>query len=127
MCGITGILHFDKERKVDDRLLKNMTDIIRHRGPDGEGFYVNGNIGLGHRRLSIIDLVTGDQPMFSDDRKIALVFNGEIYNYIELRADLQKLGHEFRTTSDTEVVIRSYEQWGFDCQLKFNGMWAFAL
>ena len=112
MCGITGLFHFDKERSVDKTHLKKMTDVIRHRGPDGEGFYVNGNIGLGHRRLSIIDLQTGDQPMFNDDRSIALVLNGEIYNYIELKEELVKLGHGFRTTSDTEVVIRAYEEWG---------------
>lgn len=127
MCGITGIFHFDKERAVDNHQLKKMTDIIRHRGPDGEGYYVKNNIGLGHRRLSIIDLQTGDQPMYSTDRSIALIFNGEIYNYIELKAELQKSGHTFKTTSDTEVIIKAYEQWGVNCQNKFNGMWAFAL
>jgi len=127
MCGIAGIFHFDKERAVDNNLLKKMTDIIKHRGPDGEGYYVKDNIGLGHRRLSIIDLQTGDQPMFSIDKNIALVLNGEIYNYIELREELIKLGHKFITTSDTEVVIKAYQEWGENCQKKFNGMWAFAL
>jgi len=127
MCGITGIFHFNKERIIDKQKLIAMTNIIRHRGPDGDGFHVGPNIGLGHRRLSIIDLSTGDQPMFNDDRSIALVLNGEIYNYIELKDDLRKLGYKFKTNSDTEVVIRSYEQWGVDCQNKFNGMWAFAL
>lgn len=127
MCGITGIFHFDKARAVDNHLLKKMTDIIIHRGPDGEGYYVKNNIGLGHRRLSIIDLQTGDQPMYSDDRSIVLIFNGEIYNYIELKVELQKSGHTFKTTSDTEVIIKAYEQWGIGCQNKFNGMWAFAL
>ncbi len=127
MCGISGILHFDTRQKVNKKLLKKMTDTLQHRGPDGEGFFVKDNIGLGHRRLSIIDLDTGDQPMFSDDKSIALVFNGEIYNYIELRDELKKLGHAFKTPSDTEVVIRAYEQWGYECQNKFNGMWAFAL
>ena len=127
MCGITGILHFDYKRKVQKSTLKKMTDIISHRGPDGEGFYVKNNIGLGHRRLSIIDLDTGDQPMFSTDGSIVLVFNGEIYNYIELREQLKKLGRHFTTNSDTEVVIQAYEQWGFECQNKFNGMWALAL
>ena len=127
MCGITGIFYFDKDRIAQKHLLKKMTDIIRHRGPDGEGYYLNRNIGLGHRRLSIIDLQTGDQPMFNDDKSISLVLNGEIYNYIELREELIKLGHHFKTTSDTEVIIRAYEEWGEDCQNKFNGMWAFAL
>ena len=127
MCGITGVYHFDRGREVDRSLLKKMTDIIKHRGPDGEGYYVKDNIGLGHRRLSIIDLKTGDQPMYSDDKSIVLILNGEIYNYLELKVELQKSGHTFKTTSDTEVVIKAYEQWGVDCQNKFNGMWAFAL
>ena len=127
MCGIAGVFHFDRAREVNDRLLKSMTDVIHHRGPDGEGFFLENNVGLGHRRLSIIDLHTGDQPMFSDDRKKILVFNGEIYNYIELREELIKKGYKFRTDSDTEVVIKAYEEWGYECQNKFNGMWAFAL
>ena len=104
-----------------------MTDAISYRGPDGFGYYNNANIALGHRRLSIIDLSTGDQPMFSDDGKIVLVFNGEIYNYIELREELIKLGYHFKTTSDTEVIIIAYQHWGTNCQNKFNGMWSFAL
>ena len=127
MCGITGIFHFDKERRVDENLLKKMTDTIKYRGPDSEGYYVKNNIGLGHRRLSIIDLHTGGQPMFNDDRSIVLVLNGEIYNYIELREELVNSGFRFRTNSDTEVVIKAYEMWGIECQNKFNGMWAFAL
>lgn len=127
MCGITGIFHFDTQRLVERHRLQSMTDIIRHRGPDGEGFFIDKNIGLGHRRLSIIDLATGDQPMYNEDKSIALVLNGEIYNYIELREELIKSGHKFRTTSDTEVVIRAYEEWGIECQNKFNGMWALAL
>jgi asparagine synthase (glutamine-hydrolysing) len=127
MCGIAGIFHLDRNRAADPVVLKKMTDILRHRGPDGEGHFVKENIGLGHRRLSIIDLQTGDQPMFNDDKSIALVLNGEIYNFVELREELKNLGHHFRTTSDTEVVIRAYEQWGTGCQDKFNGMWAFAL
>lgn len=127
MCGITGILHFNKERNIDPLRLKRATDIISYRGPDGDGFYMNANIGLGHRRLSIIDLTSGNQPMYSPDENIVIVFNGEIYNYIELREELIQLGHIFRTSSDTEVIINAYEQWGVDCQLKFNGMWAFAI
>jgi asparagine synthase (glutamine-hydrolysing) len=127
MCGITGVYNFNKEKKVNLSRLKKMTNKLYHRGPDGEGFYCNKNIGLGHRRLSIIDLITGDQPMFNDDKTISLVFNGEIYNYIELRKELINKGHKFRSNSDTEVIIRSYEEWGVSCQNKFNGMWSFAL
>lgn len=127
MCGITGVIHFDTDRPIDQDRLKKMTDIISHRGPDGEGFHIAKNLGLGHRRLAIIDLSTGDQPMYSEDGALVVVFNGEIYNYIELKGELQKLGHVFKTTSDTEVIIKAYQQWGLDCQVKFNGMWAFAL
>jgi asparagine synthase (glutamine-hydrolysing) len=127
MCGIAGILHQDPTRRVNSETLRRMTSALAHRGPDGDGYYANGNIGLGHRRLAIIDLATGGQPMCSADGNIALVFNGEIYNYLELREELRNLGHNFVTVSDTEVVIAAYEQWGFDCQQKFNGMWAFAL
>jgi asparagine synthase (glutamine-hydrolysing) len=120
-------LHQDPSRPVDRDTLRRMTGALFHRGPDGAGYYENGNIGLGHRRLAIIDLATGSQPMYSADRSVVLVFNGEIYNYLELRAELKNLGHDFVTTSDTEVIIAAYKQWGFDCQQKFNGMWAFAL
>lgn len=127
MCGITGIYHYDTSRDVDPAVLKKMTDSLVHRGPDGEGYYIKNNIGLGHRRLSIIDLQTGDQPMYSGDGNIALIFNGEIYNYIELREELKKSGYVFHTTSDTEVIIISYRHWGVECLTKFNGCWAFAL
>lgn len=127
MCGITGLLHFDRAKAVDAPVLKKMTDTLHYRGPDGEGYHIRQNLGLGHRRLSIIDLSTGDQPMYSEDQSIVLVFNGEIYNYIELKEELKQLGHHFRTHSDTEVIIKAYQQWGVDCQNKFNGMWAFAL
>jgi asparagine synthase (glutamine-hydrolysing) len=127
MCGITGVFHFDHNRQVDQQRLKTMSDIIEHRGPDGEGFYINDNVGLAHRRLSIIDLSLGTQPMYSDDKKLVIVFNGEIYNYIEVQAELMELGHKFKTSSDTEVIIRAYQQWGIQCQDKFNGMWSFAL
>ncbi len=127
MCGISGFLHFDKERQASHSIIKKMNDVIAHRGPDGEGFFINKNIALGHRRLAIIDLTTGEQPMYSEDNKIVLVFNGEIYNYIELREELIRLGNKFATTSDTEVVINAYRTWGVDCQKHFNGMWAFAL
>src|SRR6266496_3813048 len=127
MCGIAGIVHFDTNRTVDKTVLKRMTDVVSHRGPDGEGFYVDKNVGLGHRRLAIIDLSTGDQPMISEDKNLVVVFNGEIYNYVELKEELKSCGHRFNTSSDTEVILHAYEEWGFDCQKKFNGMWAFAL
>lgn len=127
MCGITGFYHFDKDRIADAIIVKRMTDAIAHRGPDGEGFFVENNIALGHRRLSIIDLSAGGQPMFSNDKSIIIVFNGEIYNFLELKVELENLGHKFITNSDTEVIIKSYQQWGIDCQVKFNGMWSFAL
>ena len=115
MCGITGMLHFDANRNVSRDLLKKMADTIAHRGPDGEGFYIDKSVGLAHRRLSIIDLEGGDQPMFNERKDICIVFNGEIYNYIELKQQLRKLGHSFVTSSDTEVIIKAYEQWGFAC------------
>jgi len=127
MCGIAGILHQDQTRRVDRDALRRMTRALSHRGPDGEGYHEDGNIGLGHRRLAIIDLATGSQPMYSRDGDVVVVFNGEIYNYVELRKDLSRLGYDFVTTSDTEVIIAAYKQWGFDCQEKFNGMWALAL
>src|ERR1044071_8218086 len=110
MCGIAGILHFDTERPVDETILHRMTNVLSHRGPDGEGFHVARNVGLGHRRLAIIDLSTGDQPMFSRDRSLVTVFNGEIYNYVELREELKALGHSFTTQSDTEVILNAYAQ-----------------
>src|SRR3954447_14929601 len=127
MCGIAGILHFDPNRSVDRRTLQRMADALAHRGPDGEGFYVERNLGFGHRRLAVIDLSTGDQPMFRRGKDLVIVLNGEIYNYVELREELKGLGHTFSTSSDTEVILAAYEEWGFDCQKKFNGMWPFAL
>jgi asparagine synthase (glutamine-hydrolysing) len=127
MCGIAGIYHFDKERKVNLDILKKMVNIICHRGPDGEGIYIKNNLGIGHRRLSIIDISTGTQPMYNDDKTIIIAFNGEIYNYIELKDELKKIGYNFHTTSDTEVVIKAYEEWGIDCQKRFNGIWSFVL
>jgi asparagine synthase (glutamine-hydrolysing) len=125
MCGIAGILHFDDRRPIDCSMLHRMTEVLAHRGPDGEGCYANGQVGFGHRRLAIIDLSTGAQPMVSGD--LVIVFNGEIYNYIELKRELTSLGHSFATSSDTEVILRAYDEWGIDCQQRLNGMWAFAL
>jgi asparagine synthase (glutamine-hydrolysing) len=127
MCGIAGYLHFRSEKLAGQETLSKMISCLAHRGPDGQGMHVDKNLALGHRRLSIIDLSSGHQPMYSDDGKIVLVFNGEIYNYLELRSELKTLGYVFKTSSDTEVIIKAYQHWGIDCQKKFNGMWAFAL
>jgi asparagine synthase (glutamine-hydrolysing) len=125
MCGIAGIIDWSN-KAVAQTAVKTMTDAIKHRGPDGEGFFTSENIGLGHRRLSIIDLSdAGNQPMYLDD--LVLIFNGEIYNYIEVRAELQQLGYTFSTASDSEVLLRAYQHWGSDCLTKFNGMWAFVI
>src|SRR5690348_6978593 len=126
MCGICGV--FDRSGKpVDQELLCRMQSVLRHRGPDGAGKLLDCDVGLGHRRLSIIDLDGGSQPIGNEDGRITLVFNGEIYNYVELTAELENLGHRFRTRSDTEVIVHAYEEWGSDCVTRFNGMFAFAL
>src|SRR6266567_5751951 len=126
MCGIAGIADVTG-RPVDERLLRAMTAVQAHRGPDGEGFVCRGAVGLGHRRLAIIDLSTGDQPMSSDDRRVWIVFNGEIYNFRELRQDLEAAGARFRTRSDTEVILRAYEAEGPACVSRLRGMFAFAI
>lgn len=127
MCGIAGILYYDAQNaRIEE--VRAMTDAIAHRGPDGEGQWVEGPVGLGHRRLSIIDLSdAAAQPMHSPDERYVLSYNGEIYNFRELRKDLQALGHSFRSTSDAEVLIAAYAQWGVTAIEKFNGMFAFAL
>ncbi len=126
MCGIAGLLRRDGH-PVDRPLLERMTDVLSHRGPDGRGFYVDGAVGLGHRRLAIIDLTNGAQPMGSDDGMTWIAYNGEVYNYGELRDTLRALGHSFHTTSDTEVVLRAYEVWGGDCLQRLRGMFALAI
>jgi len=105
-----------------------MTDAIAHRGPDGEGFYIDRFVGLGHRRLAIIDLTpAGHQPMITKDGQVALTYNGEIYNFQELRAELETLGHQFRSRTDSEVVLNAWLEWGTECVNRFNGMFAFAV
>lgn len=126
MCGICGI--FDRSgNPIDSALLERMTKILNHRGPDGEGYFLHKEIGLGHRRLSIIDVEGGTQPIFNEDETLQIVFNGEIYNFIELRNELKSFSHQFRTLSDTEVIVHAYEQWGADCLKHFNGMFSFAI
>src|SRR5262245_37562678 len=127
MCGIAGRFNFDPALDIDRRVLNAMTSSLAHRGPDADGFHVGAGIGLGHRRLSIIDLSTGSQPLANEDGNIWVVFNGEIYNFAETRAELVKAGHRFRTQTDTEVIVHAYEQWGDRCVERFRGMFAFAL
>jgi asparagine synthase (glutamine-hydrolysing) len=126
MCGIVGKLNFDG-RPVAEELLKRMCAVSTHRGPDDEGIYLQGAIGLGHRRLSIIDLGCGHQPMSNEDGTIWIVFNGEIYNFLELRQELEARGHTLRTSSDTEVIVHLYEDYETACVKKLNGMFAFAI
>lgn len=127
MCGITGLINFNGDA-VSPVILKQMTNAIAHRGPDGEGHWIEGNVGLGHRRLAIIDLSpAGHQPMISADHRYILSYNGEIYNYRELRTDLEAEGVWFRSQTDSEVVLCALARWGTDALLKFNGMFALAL
>ncbi len=127
MCGITGIYNLDG-KPVDFLLLQKMTDSLSHRGPDDGGFFVDNNVGLGHRRLSIIDLSSlGHQPMQDAGKDLTVIFNGEIYNFQEIRKELQLKGHKFKSKTDTEVILYSYKEWGVDCVKKFNGMFSFAV
>lgn len=127
MCGIAGILDLDGSA-VEPPVLSAMTDAIAHRGPDGEGHWIEGGMGLGHRRLAIIDLSPlGRQPMLSPSGRFAMVYNGEVYNFLELRAELERLGHSFRSQTDSEVVLVALEEWGMQALERFNGMFAFAL
>jgi asparagine synthase (glutamine-hydrolysing) len=127
MCGIAGLWNYKRQRPADPRLVEAMTLALRHRGPDDSGFYVDGSLGLGMRRLSIIDLPGGHQPISNEDGSIQIVFNGEIYNHGDLRLELASLGHVFRTRADTEVVVHGYEQYGTAVLEHLNGMFAFAL
>jgi len=128
MCGICGKIYFDRSRPVERQLIEAMTHVLQHRGPDDSGIYVQGFIGLGHQRLSIIDLSpAGHQPMSNEDGSLWLVYNGEIYNFEELRKELTAKGHVFRSHTDTEVIVHLYEEEGRDCVRKLRGMFAFAL
>ena len=127
MCGICGILYPSATQQVDRNILANMNRQIVHRGPDDEGYFVEGNVGLAMRRLSIIDIKTGHQPIANEDESIWIVFNGEIYNHAELRAELETLGHRYRTLSDTETIVHLYEQHGRNCVKYLRGMFAFAI
>ena len=127
MCGICGQYNFVTEAPVLRRTVEAMTDTIVHRGPDDEGYYINGPVGLGFRRLSILDLAGGHQPMSDPDQSVWVVFNGEIYNFPELRRELECYGHVFRTTCDTEVIVNGYKQWGDDVFSRLNGMFGLAI
>src|SRR5919109_3109042 len=127
MCGICGQLVSEPAQGADANLLRRLNATIRHRGPDSEGYYVKGSVGLAISRLAIIDVAGGNQPIRNEDDTIIVVFNGEIYNFRELRAELENLGHRFRTQSDTEVIVHGYEQWGDEALHRFNGMFAIAL
>lgn len=127
MCGIVGIVTQSTDQKVAWPVLKEMAESIRHRGPDDEGFFINSNVGLANLRLSIIDVAGGHQPIPNEDQSIWIVYNGEIYNYVELRNSLLSRGHQFKTHSDTEVIVHLYEEEGEQCLEKLNGMYAFAL
>src|SRR5262245_32841808 len=127
MCGIVGVLRADGA-PVSESLLVGMRDSLVHRGPDDAGLYLNGAIGLGARRLSVVDLTpTGHQPMGNHDRTLWIVFNGEIYNYVELAQELRSTGHQLVSESDTEVLLHLYEQFGKECLHRLNGMFAFAV
>jgi asparagine synthase (glutamine-hydrolysing) len=127
MCGIVGIFDRVGTRDIDRDLLSRMNESQHHRGPDEGGLHLEPGLGLGHRRLSIIDLATGQQPLFSRDRSLVVTFNGEIYNFMSVRTELERLGYEFATHSDTEVIVYAWDAWGADCVRRFNGMFAFAV
>ncbi len=126
MCGISGFLSLADQR-ADAEIVRRMTAMLRHRGPDDEGFYVSGPVALGHRRLRIIDLETGQQPIANETGTVQVILNGEIYNFAEVRTLLLKKGHRFKTRSDTEVIVHAYEEFGEECVAHFNGMFSFAL
>src|SRR5436190_22845023 len=127
MCGIAGVVSATRESNITEALVRQMCDPIIHRGPDEEGIYVADGAGLGMRRLSIIDVAGGHQPIFNEDRSVWIVFNGEIYNFPELRPELEGRGHKFTTNSDTEMIVHLYEEMGSACVTKLRGMFTFAL
>ena len=127
MCGIAGYVNLDPYRHAEPTLVRSMTDALVHRGPDDEGFHVQRGVALGMRRLAIIDLETGQQPISNEDGTIWVVFNGEVYNYLDLKEDLISRGHRFKTRADTEVLVHLYEERGDDFVTAINGMAALAL
>ena len=128
MCGICGVaLTTSSDRRLDEERIIRARDTLRHRGPDEAGLYLRNRVALGHRRLSIVDVASGHQPMSSDDDRFCLVYNGEIYNHLDLRSDLERRGHAYRTRCDTETVLRLYQEHGRDAVLRLRGMFAFAI
>ena len=127
MCGISGIFSFNEHHVIDEQLLKSMNNVQAHRGPNDQGYYIGNGIGLGHRRLSIIDLAGGHQPIYNEDNTVSVVFNGEIFNHHEIEKELKDKGHVFKTTSDTETIVHAWEEWGVECVHHFRGMFAFIL
>src|SRR5881409_4400596 len=127
MCGIAGIVKRDPRETVDEARLKRMRDVLRHRGPDGEGLLLDGPVGLGHRRLAIVDVAGGHQPMANEDETIWIVYNGEVYNHAALRPGLEARGHRYRTRSDTETIVHLSEEEQERCVERLRGMFAFAL
>ncbi|MBD3383069.1 MAG: asparagine synthetase B, partial [candidate division Zixibacteria bacterium] len=127
MCGFCGIYFKDNSRRVEPELIRRMSDTLYHRGPDDSGEYVDGNLGLGFRRLSIIDLAGGHQPMSNEDGSIWIVFNGEIYNHAEIRSSLKSKGYKYKTKSDTETIIHAYEEYRENCVHHLRGMFAFVI
>ena len=127
MCAICGIVNFNETEPINPRLIESMMSAQAHRGPDDYGYFAEGHAGLGHRRLSIIDLSGGRQPIFNEDQGVIVVFNGEIYNYADLTAGLVSRGHRFLTRSDTETIVHAYEEHGVECMKDFRGMFAFAI
>ena len=127
MCGIVGIFDINGRRSFDEGLLQRMNEVQSHRGPDESGLHLEPGLGLAHKRLSIIDLSSGQQPLFNEDRSVVVVYNGEIYNFQELTQELVQLGHSFRSRCDTEVIVHGWEEWGEKCVERFRGMFAFAI
>src|SRR2546428_13934628 len=126
MCGIAGAVHLHGPTPTQD-LLRRMTATLRHRGPDGEGLWIDGPVGLGMRRLAIVDVAGGHQPMANEDETVWIVYNGEVYNHADLRPGLERRGHSYRTRSDTETILHLYEEEGERCVERLQGMFAFAL
>ena len=127
MCGIAGLFYRDGSHEVTETDLRRMLGAIRHRGPDEFGILLDANLGLGSARLSIIDLESGSQPIANEDKTLWIVFNGEIFNYLELRVELESLGHQFLTSTDTEVILHLFEELGPNCLKKLNGQFAIAI
>jgi asparagine synthase (glutamine-hydrolysing) len=127
VCGITGIVDLTQRRPIDTNLLERMNGSLGHRGPDGDGFHFEPGVGFGHRRLSIIDLEGGKQPLYNEDNTVVVTYNGEIYNFKDIEVELRARGHVFRTRCDTEVIVHAWEEWGERCVDRFNGMFAFAI